>query len=248
MRTCCLVVGLMGLVPAISRGDSISYPIEGLFRVAYTGPRTVSIPKLPTNVGVPVAATISYSPEFSGTVAGTAEGPPNWPNGWVVEFSGTIRLTGTGFGTIDFGHFETRSGVVYQHGTPIFQAFGPQALGPGSVTFTNGLSAYSGSGNVNASLSWPVFTGYIFFSNGGTQGPVTRDLGAVGGTITYEYIPACAGDLNDDGVVDQSDLGTLLTNFGTQEGATREQGDLDGDGDVDQSDLGALVAMYGADC
>src|SRR5690606_15948651 len=41
------------------------------------------------------------------------------------------------------------------------------------------------------------------------------------------------GDANNDGVVDVRDLGGLLANFGTADGATRSQGDLDGDGDVD---------------
>lgn len=58
----------------------------------------------------------------------------------------------------------------------------------------------------------------------------------------------CAGDLNGDNVVDLSDLGALLANFGTASGATRENGDLDADGDVDLSDLGTLLAAYGAPC
>ncbi len=58
----------------------------------------------------------------------------------------------------------------------------------------------------------------------------------------------CAGDVNGDSVVDLSDLGALLANFGVTSGATRGQGDLDGDGDVDLSDLGTLLAAYGAPC
>ncbi len=54
-------------------------------------------------------------------------------------------------------------------------------------------------------------------------------------------------DTNGDGVVDLSDLATLLANFGSTE-ATSSQGDLDGDGDVDLSDLAALLAAFGQTC
>jgi Discoidin domain-containing receptor 1/2, DS-like domain len=53
----------------------------------------------------------------------------------------------------------------------------------------------------------------------------------------------CFGDLNGDGLRDQSDLGTLLAAYGLDAG-----GDLDGDGDTDQADLGALLAVYGVPC
>ncbi len=48
------------------------------------------------------------------------------------------------------------------------------------------------------------------------------------------------GDLDDDGDVDQSDLGILLAAYGQSAG-----GDIDGDGDTDQSDLGLLLSNYG---
>ncbi|HUU98366.1 MAG TPA: hypothetical protein VM487_21750, partial [Phycisphaerae bacterium] len=51
------------------------------------------------------------------------------------------------------------------------------------------------------------------------------------------------GDLNDDGCVDQADLGILLAAFGIDGG-----GDLDGDGDTDQADLGILLAHWGEGC
>lgn len=49
-------------------------------------------------------------------------------------------------------------------------------------------------------------------------------------------IQDAAGDLDQDGDVDLSDLGVMLANFGIG-GA----GDLDGDGDVDLSDLGRML-------
>ncbi|MCA9285809.1 MAG: CHRD domain-containing protein [Phycisphaerales bacterium] len=51
--------------------------------------------------------------------------------------------------------------------------------------------------------------------------------------------PVCIGDLNDDGVVDGSDLGILLGSWGTPDN------DLNGDGDVDGSDLGILLGAWG---
>ncbi len=57
----------------------------------------------------------------------------------------------------------------------------------------------------------------------------------------------CPGDTNGDLVVDFSDLGNLLANYGATS-ATREQGDLDGDADVDLADLGQLLVAYGTSC
>jgi len=53
--------------------------------------------------------------------------------------------------------------------------------------------------------------------------------------------PACAGDVNGDGVVSGADLGLLLSAFGT----TDSQADLDGDGVVGGSDLGILLSNWG---
>lgn len=58
----------------------------------------------------------------------------------------------------------------------------------------------------------------------------------------------CVGDLNGDGVIDLTDLATLLGHYGTPGGALPGDGDLDGDGDVDLGDLAALLARYGAAC
>jgi uncharacterized repeat protein (TIGR02543 family) len=61
-------------------------------------------------------------------------------------------------------------------------------------------------------------------------------------------------DFADDGdcVVNASDLGQLLSNYGITSGMTREDGDVyppgGGDGGVDASDLGELLAQYGDDC
>lgn len=56
----------------------------------------------------------------------------------------------------------------------------------------------------------------------------------------------CDGDLNDDGLVDQTDLAVLLADYGCSGGDC--PGDVDGDGDTDQADLAVLLANYGSDC
>jgi len=55
-----------------------------------------------------------------------------------------------------------------------------------------------------------------------------------------------AGDLNEDGCVDQADLGIMLGDWGCAGGNCA--GDADGDGDTDQADLGILLSNWGAGC
>jgi hypothetical protein len=96
------------------------------------------------------------------------------------------------------------------------------------------------------------------FELGGTIGqPDAMQLATGGGfelvggfwavALVGETTP-CTGDLNGDGIIDISDLATLLANFGTLAGATFEDGDSDGDGDVDIGDLAALLSNFGASC
>lgn len=60
--------------------------------------------------------------------------------------------------------------------------------------------------------------------------------------------PQNPGDLDGDLDVDLADLATLLSNFGTLNGASRSDGDLDADHDVDLSDLATLLARFGTTC
>lgn len=64
----------------------------------------------------------------------------------------------------------------------------------------------------------------------------------------YDGDCSLVGDVDCDCDVDISDLSTLLANFGTLGGATREQGDMNGDGNVDLGDLAALLARFGTTC
>jgi hypothetical protein len=55
----------------------------------------------------------------------------------------------------------------------------------------------------------------------------------------------CNGDFNGDGVIDLTDLSTLLAQFGCTSGCSA---DMDSDGDVDLTDLATLLALYGHTC
>jgi hypothetical protein len=57
-------------------------------------------------------------------------------------------------------------------------------------------------------------------------------------------INACAGDLDNDGDTDLTDLGILLADFGCVPPGPCA-GDLDNDGDTDLADLGILLADFG---
>jgi FG-GAP repeat len=73
--------------------------------------------------------------------------------------------------------------------------------------------------------------------------PFEDNQNGVDAGSAFYYDISCAGDLNGDLGVDQSDLGILLAAYGVDDGA-----DLDGDGDTDQADLGALLAHYDDVC
>lgn len=63
------------------------------------------------------------------------------------------------------------------------------------------------------------------------------------------FIPVCPGDINQDHVVDLSDLALLLANFGLNDGyQTPAEGDINADGHVDMTDLSTLLANFGARC
>lgn len=73
--------------------------------------------------------------------------------------------------------------------------------------------------------------------------------GAPGGAFSahFVYDGLRAGDIDDNGVVDLSDLAVLLSNFGTG-GATFHDGDFNGDFQVTLEDLALLLAVFGSDC
>jgi hypothetical protein len=62
-------------------------------------------------------------------------------------------------------------------------------------------------------------------------------------SVNVDLDPPCPGDLNGDGLRDQSDLGLLLASYLQDDG-----GDIDGDGDTDQADLGQFLSVYNVPC
>jgi uncharacterized membrane protein len=77
------------------------------------------------------------------------------------------------------------------------------------------------------------------------QGVVSGTSGA--SVHGYVLSVTCTGDLNDDGVVDQSDVDALRTQFG-QTVPPGSGGDLNGDGVVDQKDLMLLGTQIRQPC
>ena len=90
-------------------------------------------------------------------------------------------------------------------------------------------------------LSWPFAIPIVI-------GPAPDAVVFIGspGTGIHRLVPCnspCAADLDDDGDVDQADLGILLAAYDIN-----SAGDIDGDGDTDQADLGILLAYYDQPC
>ena len=106
-------------------------------------------------------------------------------------------------------------------------AYGDVRVGPDSGNFVPSQLAYCPSTD-----AWTIGT---FTVNAKTvDSPGVANFGC-------DYTgPACPADFNGDGVVDSSDLGTLLSAWGTA------GGDTNGDGTTDSADLGDLLSAWGA--
>ncbi len=224
----------------------IELPITVLPRITYTGPRTVLIPQFDPSLGDLQSASINYSSEISGTVSGYSGGSANEPNGWAIEFSGEVRFYAPLFGSDDKPHFASRSGLVWQPNTPVYEFFQPRVLTHHLGPIEGDLSLYIGDGTVSGTLSWPVFVSDLFWSRSGTGPTTTRELGGVGGTITYVYEPR-SGDCDGDGDVDLGDYAGFETCFDGPN-VDLESGcecfDFDVDGDVDLNDFSLFQGYF----
>jgi hypothetical protein len=104
--------------------------------------------------------------------------------------------------------------------------------------------------NANA-LRFGTLYNFAFDANSpGVIGDTVLGVFKTGASVTVRGkvpAPVCrSGDLNCDGVIDGSDLGGLLANWGPCPGGTPGcPGDLDNDGNIGGSDLGAQLANWG---
>jgi subtilisin family serine protease len=86
-----------------------------------------------------------------------------------------------------------------------------------------------------------------YVANGEPDPDFARGYGIID-AFAASQTGACIGDLDQNGVVELTDLAQLLTSYGATGGVEYEDGDLDCDGDIDLVDLAALLASYGASC
>lgn len=193
MNTILTIIFLLIGAGLTINAQSLTLGIAGLNRTGYSGSRQVLIPKFDPAMGTLTSISVSYSVEYSGTIGGYGTSTANTANGWSTEFSGVIRLSGAGFGNLDYSLYNSRSGLIYQDRSPVFESFGPTSI-TSSGTFTQNMSGYVGSGNATATLAWPSFKADLFFSRSGVKTTTTRDLGAIGGQVTYNYTPIPEAD------------------------------------------------------
>ena len=75
--------------------------------------------------------------------------------------------------------------------------------------------------------------------------PGATALGSITVTVQVTIAPACAGDVNGDGMTNSADFNIIAGNFGGGPGLTRAQGDLTGDGFVNSADFNVLAGDFG---
>ncbi|MCA9284089.1 MAG: hypothetical protein KDA22_02650 [Phycisphaerales bacterium] len=127
---------------------------------------------------------------------------------------------------------------------------GTWGLGP--ATFGTAIIWREGIGTMKISeyldelgVAYPDGYNFAFASAISSDGSWIAGWGSPSGPANQSWIVhldtavPCTGDLNDDGVVDGADLGTLLAAWGTPDA------DLNGDGTTDGADLGILLAAWG---
>ena len=103
----------------------------------------------------------------------------------------------------------------------------------GGEMFTTG-GDFELSGTIGQPDAGPTMTGGDFELTGGFW-------------VETVVSQPCVGDIDGDGDTDHSDLGELLSAWGSQPGDPNwnPDADLDGNGEVGHSDLGILLADWG---
>lgn len=162
---------------------------------------------------------------------------------FTIPHSATSTASNVGFHSV-----RSHSGEPYSNAD-----WDNSAVGDEYVWFTDDFTT---DDNANA-IRWGTLYNFRLTTN---TPPVTGDVtiglfkpGIPDSVTASTLVPSAAtpmipGDITGDCVVDLSDLGIVLANYGATSGATFETGDLDGDGDVDLSDLGIVLAVFGTHC
>ncbi len=101
----------------------------------------------------------------------------------------------------------------------------------------------------------PGDSGFVVASHAGAGGPPAVACGRMyslgtGGLHAFDISPACLGDVNGDGRVENSDLATLLAAYGTKAGdpGYNPEADLNCDGAIALADLASLLTVMGQSC
>ena len=122
--------------------------------------------------------------------------------------------------------------------------------GPTSAPNNSGINIDTALFEDNVSAN---FAAIFAYGDVATAGSYTDTIGGnpsseSAALIAFEAVSAFVpGDTDNDGDLDDSDLGTSLSNYTGpvgDVGKTAAEGDTDGDGDVDDSDLGTSFSNY----
>ncbi len=155
----------------------------------------------------------------------------DWP------FPGNTTIPGAGWGPDGFESVEIPLGAGWANGAPLVlqgKAQHVAELGPATLIASFAIEVVPGQIPPAVDLGATV----VFGTGPGT--PSTEGVGAI--TQPFATVTA-VGDVNADGAVDGSDLGLLLSTWGTT--GAGGIGDLNADGSVDGADLGLLLSAWG---
>lgn len=134
----------------------------------------------------------------------------------------------------DLNSSEWVVGVSFNPATPDFRGF--LYAGDATIDLNSVTSGAPGQISDAADIS---DSGFIAATADGLGGPVAL-------LLSPPTTTPCPADITGDGVVDLTDLATLLVDFGRA--ASGLPGDIDRDGDVDLTDLAGVLAAFGTAC
>ncbi|MFN3168755.1 MAG: PEP-CTERM sorting domain-containing protein [Phycisphaeraceae bacterium] len=128
---------------------------------------------------------------------------------------------------------------------PVISMNGQQEGWSGSGTFSY-RQTITGQ-DMSFGPGWTFWT-YQALYEGGPPGPIDDIEVLPTSRIEIDYIDNLAGDTDDDGDIDDTDLGTAFSNYSGPIGRNAQKtfldGDTDGDGDLDDTDLGTIFSVY----